>query len=60
MPKEYEENCGALALHTPNDVHGTHVVDEPDERNDEQSPPVELDDKQIRDSDILHGLPECL
>lgn len=34
----------------------TYIVKEPDEADNEESPPVVLDDKQIWDLDIFHAL----
>lgn len=37
-------------------VCGSHVIDEPDQRHDEQTEPVELDDEPVRRLDLRHAV----
>jgi hypothetical protein len=34
----------------------TYIVKEPDESNNEETPPIVANDKAIRNPDMLHGL----
>lgn len=60
MPAEYTENCRARQPLAPGQLRCmcvcSHVIDEPDQRHDEQTEPVELDDEPVRRLDLRHAI----